>query len=171
MNPTFFLLAEAAPTPAQFGAFWVVLAFLAGIAANIVTIFVALRRQSRRIEPQPLEVKYVTEFVRKEELASRASAIEKQVEAMRIERMADNDNAVKSRKALYHEINSVEGALGSKIESVRKELSEKIETMNETVGEKSENVRQELSAQIGGMPAQIITILKNTGALGRGHRE
>ena len=43
------LLADATPDPKLFTAFWVIMSFLAGIAANVATVIALTRKQKREI--------------------------------------------------------------------------------------------------------------------------
>lgn len=150
---TYNILAQAGPSGHET---WVVLggvAVLASILGNWAQWQMSRRKhESRRIEPQPLEVKQVHEFVRKDECAAlheqnrkRVVELAEMLEAARRLVAAETEKAGFSRKAIYTEIKTTNDQTRNHIEEVRKELSEKID----------------------GMPDRVIAILRNFGVIGK----
>lgn len=135
-------------------------AVLGGIAFLIMLVnqAVELRRTLRgdkeetRIGPQPLEVRAATEFVKRHECEARHNesvnairGLKECFEHLAAKREEDLIRASQSREKLYSKFEEAETAMIARSDAVRKELSDKIDEM----------------------PAQMIAILKNTGALRR----
>lgn len=98
--------------------------------------------------PQPLTVKMASRFVSEEECRKRYKEL--------ADTLADDRKAgISSRNKLYEEIRRTSVEMEKKMDSVRKEVSEH-----------TESVRTELGGQISNLPAQLVTILRNTGAIG-----
>lgn len=98
--------------------------------------------------PQPLSVKMASTFVSEEECRKRYTEL--------ADEMAEDRRAgISSRNKIYEEIRRVNHEMENKMDAVRQEVSDH-----------TESVRRELGGQIANLPAQLVAILKNTGAIG-----
>ena len=112
------------------------LGVLLSVAVNLVTL-------SRAGKSQKREVTFGETLVPKEICSNLHAAIEQRLERLEQNSNVGAERASESRAAIYRKIDERHNELRSDLEAVRRELSE----------------------QIGNMPAQVITILKNTGAI------
>ena len=96
-------------------------------------------RQPRLIEPQPLMVKEAQDWVTVEQ-------------GLRLE-----ERLRKLESSREEDLRAASGSRGKMYDEMRKN--------QETTNQHIENVRRELGEKIDGMPAQVIAILKNTGAI------
>lgn len=127
------LMAQATPALDSFW-FWIVT--LASIAGNVAMVL-ALRhskRETRRIEPQPFDVRLISELAREHECVKRSEVLQKQIDDLWVQRKEDDRTASIHRKSIYDEIGKV---------------------------------RDSLSAKIDDMPARLVALLRNTGAIGK----
>jgi hypothetical protein len=155
------MLAEVAtsPLPAPTGTqllVWMGCAAAAlGGFAFVLMIYNQLSEAKRNLTgnkegqvPQPLTVKMASRFVSEEECRKRYKEL--------CDALADDRRAgISSRNKLYEEIRRVNGEMEKKMDSVRQEVSDH-----------TESVRKELGGQIANLPAQLVAILRNTGAIG-----
>ena len=124
---------------------------LTAIVAAVIAWLVYRRKRERvKVEPDPLRVQQVHDFVRNNECLARhqeslngLSDVRKDIKELREKNMKDVELAGFSRKAIYKEIKDTNEGTRSHIESVRVELS----------------------AQINNMPDRIIALLRNAGVI------
>jgi hypothetical protein len=130
------------PTPSAFWEFILIIAFLAGVVVNIVTIFVLL---SNRKEKR--EVNFAFEPASKTEF-------EKHCELNRAEH-----SVIFSRFSGVEDSASRRGAaLYEKIDNVRKELHQATTDQTTALTTKIEDIQAD-------MPSRIIALLRNTGVI------
>lgn len=136
------ILAQAAPNPSAFSEFWIIVAFLAAIAANLVTVIVLLanRKQKR-------EVSFTEEPASKREFDAHCKVTHDNFEQVRAEMKEDRQENQVHASARSQTI-------FNKIELIRTELDTKID-----------DTRRELTEQIRDVPERVLTTLKNTGAI------
>jgi hypothetical protein len=118
------------------------IALLAALIGNIALVAALFRKN--RIEPQPLEVKQAEMYARERDCLERHEDSKKQLAELRVMRGEDAKASSISRRAIYEEIKKTEASNRQHIDEVRVELSDKIDNM----------------------PSQIITTLRNFGAIG-----
>jgi hypothetical protein len=123
------LIGEAAaPTPAQFSAFWFVLAFMATVAANIAAVIAVARKQKREVtfgfEPaSKVEfTKYVDQNQREHEnLFSKIGGVERGAMARLDQRFETiQSKAEEGREKLHDRINEILGEVRELRGEVRK---------------------------------------------------
>ncbi len=127
------------------------IAVVASILGNIAQWQISRRkRENILIQNQPLDVRMISELVKREECQSRHSEsmngidkIERDLMELRNARVEDARAAAISRKGIYEDL-----------KSMRREAAQDLDA-----------VRKELSGLIAEMPSQLVTILKNTGAI------
>lgn len=150
MMPIFFADTPV-PTSLEFGGWMLCLAAFLGILNQFFKAKQNLfgEKTKTQISPQPLSVRmediYATDRecqARHDREGKRIYDLSREIEMMRQERMKEVSSAASSRAAMYN-----------RVEEVRKELTAH-----------SENMRRELGDKIDQLPAQVIAILRNTGA-------
>jgi hypothetical protein len=104
------------------GDFWKVLEHLGLLAAIVGNISMAIalrkRKETRRIEPQPFDVRVIDSMAREKDCLSRHDEIQREIVGMRNRRDQDMKDASLSRKAVYEQINKVRGELSDKIDTM-----------------------------------------------------
>jgi len=97
-------------------------------------------------------------FITRREAEKGERKLEERIDKMEVAIAHGQELSSQSRKALYEHVDTVRKELAGKVEEARKELSQK-----------AESNRSELSSKIDTIPAMIITMLNNTGALRKTH--
>ena len=116
---------------------------LTSIGGNVALIVGLRRKQHREVSPQPLIVQKAAEMVSQQDCQSRHQVVVKDLEDLKEGREHDRAEAGERRRLIYQELQKTNERVATQIDAVRRELSAKIEDM----------------------PSQIISILRNTGAL------
>lgn len=102
--------------------FWPVMEHLGLLAAMLgnVALVVALRRRKevRRIEPQPFDVRLIHDMAREKDCMDRHKVSLEQITELRGARTEDARAASISRKAIYEEIKRTELRLSDKIDTM-----------------------------------------------------
>lgn len=119
-----FADAVATPNANSFLQLWLSVGMMASVVANIVTIFMMNRKQSRVVGPQPFEVKESHDFAREKDCAARSEEAHRRIEDLRRERTQDMKDAAYSRKSIYAEIKTTNDQTRKHIDEVRSELSQ-----------------------------------------------
>jgi len=114
------------------------------IGALIVSIVAMNKRQEVKVE-QPLMVEFTKEFVQHVEFDQHKRDMAVGFAQRDAQRSKDLQDSTDSRRLIY-----------DKIDETRIEVSEQTEA-----------VRRELSQKIDAIPGEIITLLRNTGAIKR----
>lgn len=104
------LMAEATPTAAQWGNWFLVTTCLLSAMGNVALV-VALFRKNK-VEPQPLIVKGATEFSRREELEGVKKALKDAEVAASI-----------NRKTIYERIDGMKRDVGAKVDELEKSVA------------------------------------------------
>jgi hypothetical protein len=108
--------------------------FLLLAAAGVKTVWDLVDRmlgKKQQISPQPLEIRAAVEFVKQSEFRAahehfeqRDDHLEKQLAAMRVERIQDVKDAALSRKGIYDKLDSMRRELSTEAQQVRREIPE-----------------------------------------------
>jgi hypothetical protein len=105
---------------------------LFSMAAGVKAVWDIVDRmlgKQQKISPQPLVVQAAIEFVKQEEFRAahehfeqRDDHLEKQLAAMRVERIQDVKDAALSRKGIYDKLDSMRRELSQEAQQVRREI-------------------------------------------------
>lgn len=149
------ILAEATAGGASANEIGIWIVCLFAIVAGTKACFDLVDRfrgKQQQISPQPLDVRMVSEFVKKEECAARhaasaqiAAGIREEVTVLRAERKQDVDIAARSRKALYEKIDEAKAEMSQRIESVRNDVTEMEHRMNSAGEARMDKVHERIN--------------------------
>lgn len=144
-----FIFADGAPSAKSIGDGVLAFGFWVSVLANlalVVGLGVSLTRkkEKRIIAPQPLEVEGELKVQSK---GRRFNAGEWDAKHVEIDRRLDEH--------------------GEQIESLWSTMRAEDKESRQEFGEKIDGVRKELSGKIDELPAQMVALLRNTGAIGK----
>lgn len=124
-----------------------VIAILVVIASVVFGVLRVTQGKSTRVLPQPLNVRMEEQFLTRSEYTN-------------------------SQTALASRLSAVESSLArmsSELQVVRKEFADAGDARSRRIHERIDSMRSEIEDKLHSLPLQIITLLRNTGALNDRH--
>lgn len=124
-----------------------VIAILVVIAGVVFGVLRVTQGKSTRVLPQPLNVRMEEQFLTRSEYTN-------------------------SQTALASRLSAVESSLArmsSELQVVRKEFADAGDARSRRIHERIDSMRSEIEDKLHSLPLQIITLLRNTGALNDRH--